>query len=150
MHTVARWILRSIPFLSFLAFVAPAGWSFPPAQTYLTDSAVRLGVTIPSLGLDNARLVVVGPTRTRLGDTYDPGDGRLKINTEVLSMVLTGDSAAGVVILRAHPTSPAVSSKDRRSRLPGTRVVRHPVRACIPNQLTKSWMFSDPEMLRCA
>ena len=89
-----------------LALLVPALLAYPPAETYLTDSGARLGMTIPSLGLDNASLQLVGPMRMRLGDPYDPGDGRLKINTEIDSMVLTGASAAGPVILRAHAPSP--------------------------------------------
>jgi hypothetical protein len=55
------------------------------------------------LGMGNETLVVKGPTTIARGNPYDPGDGRIKIDTEIVSMSLVGASAYGPMTVVESP-----------------------------------------------
>ena len=99
-------------FAGFLPIAQEAN-AYPPAAVHEFDSVALLNVTLPGLGLNNVSLTVVGPTRIRLGDPYDPGDGLIKINTEIESMVLQGDTPLGPAVVRVM--TPAAGSIQQKT-----------------------------------
>ena len=64
---------------------------YPPAGVdYLPYTTATIELSVPEMF--NETLVVKGPTTIARGSPYDPGDGRIKIDTEIVSMSLMGSS----------------------------------------------------------
>jgi len=62
---------------------------YPPAGVdYLPYTTATIELSVPEMF--NETLVVKGPTTIARGTPYDPGDGHIKIDTEIVSMSLTG------------------------------------------------------------
>lgn len=132
--------------LSGVFGAVPAARAYPPATVHEFDSVALINVTLPGFGLDNVPLTVVGPTRVRLGDPYDPGDGLIKINTEIESMVLQGDSPLGPVIVRVMtPGVGCIQQKTAGVDFPANSWfdVMMEISIITPNGVTT--VFSDPE-----
>ena len=80
-------------------FGAPA---YPPSGQDEFPSGALLTVDIPGMG--SAHVTLNGPTIVRRGDPHDSdGDGRQEIETELLSMNLTGMMPTGPLMLRESP-----------------------------------------------
>jgi len=70
--------------------VLSAWCDYPHAgMDYLPSTTATIEL---DLGLFNETLVVKGSTTIARGNPYDPGDGRIKIDTEIVSMNLVGAS----------------------------------------------------------
>ena len=70
----------------------PNALCYPPAGTDHLDpttATIELEIT----GYFTEVIVVTGPTDVSRSDQYDPGDGHIKIDTEIISMNLAGTSA---------------------------------------------------------
>lgn len=80
-------------------------FAYPPAGDERFDSAATVRVTVAQAGLADEMVTLAGPVRFRRGDAYDPGNGRIQFDTEIVSMMLQGESSAGPVIVRAIPPS---------------------------------------------
>lgn len=65
---------------------------YPPAGVDVFDSGAQVEVDLGIMGID--RVLVNGPTTVQRGTPYDPGDGRMTIDTEILSMDLTGSRSS--------------------------------------------------------
>lgn len=76
---------------------------FPPGGVDEFPSGVQLTLDVPGSG--PAHVTLNGPSRVRRSDPHDTdGDGRMEIETELLSMNLTGASPLGPMQLRESPT----------------------------------------------
>ena len=64
---------------------------FPPPDIDCLDTIVELRVDLTSVGTDD--LVGTGPLRISRGAAIDPGDGRPEIQTEIVSMEITGSGS---------------------------------------------------------
>ena len=93
-------------FLPLCLLLGLPALAYPPAEWHRFDSVAQFAITVPAFGLDNVPLTAVGPTHIRLGDPYDPGDGLIKINTEIEHMVLSGDTPLGPAVLRVLTPAP--------------------------------------------
>jgi hypothetical protein len=84
-----------IAFVSILAIAsiqnATCQTDYPPAGTdhlEATTATIELEIT----GLFTETITAKGPTDVLRSDPYDPGDGHIKIDTEIISMNLVGMS----------------------------------------------------------
>jgi hypothetical protein len=69
------------------------------------DSAATIRIELdPMYGGYDFEVTAAGPTRVQRSDPYDPGDGRVMIETEIIQMELTGPSPIGPVSVRESPT----------------------------------------------
>ena len=64
--------------------------NFPPAGVDEFKSAAILEIDLTVVGGPILSTIVVGPTRITRSDSFDPGDGKQMIATEIVSMVLRG------------------------------------------------------------
>ena len=97
-----------IPALGLLAISVlsrPAG-AYPPAGRDAFDSAAIVRVALPALSFPETDFTAVGPARIRRWDPYDPGDGRIKIDTEIEHMVLSSDTPLGPAVIRVIGPAP--------------------------------------------
>ena len=83
---------------------SPAGvLNFPPGGIDEFPSGAILTLDVPSAG--TAYVTLNGPTRVRRSDPHDiDGDGRMEIETELLTMNLSGVTPMGPLMLRESPT----------------------------------------------
>lgn len=80
---------------------------FPPGGIDEFPSGVLLTLDVPGSG--PAYVTLNGPSRVQRGDPHDTdGDGRMEIETELLSMDLSGISPLGLMRLRESPTRPSM------------------------------------------
>jgi hypothetical protein len=69
----------------------PGALCYPPAGSdYLSSTTATIEVEIT--GMFNETITAKGPTNVTRGTPYNPGNGRMKIDTEIVSMRLTGYS----------------------------------------------------------
>ena len=92
--------MRRLP----LSSAAPA---YPPGGVDEFPSGALLTLEIPGAG--EAHVTLNGPTVVRRSDPHDAdGDGRREIETELLSMNLTGMAPFGPLMVRESPTLPSL------------------------------------------
>lgn len=88
----------------------PSALCYPPAGTdYLdpTTATIELQIT----GMFDETISATGPTRISRSDPYDPGDGRMKIDTEIVFMNLTGMSInIGQIVVVESPSKASTGS----------------------------------------
>jgi cysteine-rich repeat protein len=77
---------------------------FPPAGPDDLDTLAVVSIQ----GLPDESVQFRGPTAIQRGDPVDPGDGRREIQTEILSMDLSGSSSLGTLRLVQSPTLPSI------------------------------------------
>lgn len=80
-----------IVFLILVFGTTSVALAYPPAGHDEFLSTAVLVLNIPGLGTDT--VTVTGPTIVNRGSPFDPGDGKLEIPTEIVSMQLTGTSS---------------------------------------------------------
>jgi hypothetical protein len=79
-------------FMLAVASIPNTVFSYPPAGSdYLNPTTATIGLEIT--GLFNEIITANGPTTVARSSPYDPGDGHIKIDTEIVSMNLVGNSA---------------------------------------------------------
>lgn len=134
-----------MPLIAMLWFVAPVARAYPPAGWHKFDSVALLRVSVPAFGLDNVPLTAVGPTHIRLGDPYDPGDGRIKINTEIETMVLSGPTPLGPAVLRVLAPAPGcIQQKEPGVDFPANSWFDIRVEIVVATPNGPITVFSDP------
>ncbi|HLE52274.1 MAG TPA: hypothetical protein VI755_09435, partial [Anaerolineales bacterium] len=75
-------------------------WAYPSAGVDEFDSSATVTIDLAVSGGPVLKVTVAGPTRIQRGDPVDPGDGRLEIDTEIVSLELHGISPIGPVTIR--------------------------------------------------
>jgi hypothetical protein len=77
------------------ALSLPAALCYPPAGfDYLPSTTANIQVLILQGPMNiTDTIVAYGPTNVSRSDPYDPGDGHIKIDTEIVSMNLVGSGA---------------------------------------------------------
>jgi hypothetical protein len=78
-------------FILAIASIPNALCVYPPAGTDTMNSTATIELEIT--GMFTETITAKGPTTVARGTPYDPGDGRMKIDTEIISMNLVGTSA---------------------------------------------------------
>jgi hypothetical protein len=79
------------------------GPDFPPGGVDTFPSGALLNLDIPGAGL--AHVTLNGPSSVQRSDPHDSdGDGRMEVETELLTMDLAGASPLGVLRVRESPT----------------------------------------------
>jgi hypothetical protein len=72
----------------------PYAFCFPPAGSdYLPSTTANIQLQILGPSGFTETIVANGPTNITRGTPYNPGNGRMKIDTEIVLMTLTGTSA---------------------------------------------------------
>ena len=77
-----------------------SAWGYPSAGADEFDSAATVTIDLAVSGGPVLKVTVAGPTRIQRGDPVNPGDGRLEIDTEIVSLELHGISPIGPVTIR--------------------------------------------------
>jgi hypothetical protein len=92
--TLVAFLCFSITALMVVGFVSlKVQCAYVPAGSdYLDPTIARIELQIFGAFAFNETITMVGPTNVSRGTPYDPGDGRIKIDTEIVSMTLTGMS----------------------------------------------------------
>ena len=86
-------ILAGLQFWQPVMAYLPAGYDeFDSSATIRIDLSMSGGPVVPA--------TVVGTTMVKRSTPYDPGDGHMTIDTEILSFSLDGLSALGPITLR--------------------------------------------------
>jgi len=96
----------SVAFVFLLTMaIIPVALCYPPAGLYHLDPTTAT-IELQIIGLFNETITVKGPTDIYNKDNpYDPGDGHITINTEIVSMNLVGTSMhIGNVTVAESPT----------------------------------------------
>ncbi len=89
---------------SMVVFAAP---NYPPGGIDEFPSGAHLSLEIPGAGA--MPVTLNGPSTVWRSDPHDSdGDGRLEIETEMLTMNLTGMGPAGPLMIRESPTLPSL------------------------------------------
>lgn len=87
------------------------------------------------IGMFNETLTSKGPTNVSRGDPYDPGDGRIKIDTEIVSMDLVGTSDnIGLITIIESPSK--TSSGTTQQWDPGQNAAHSPFDIFVEIQTT--------------
>jgi hypothetical protein len=92
--------------VAFVLVLAVTGiaYCYPPAGTD-TMNPTTATVELNIIGIGSETLTVTGPTVVSRQDPYNPGDGHIKIDTEIVSMSLTGTSSlVGPITIVESPT----------------------------------------------
>jgi len=90
-----------------LATIVFGASAYPPGGVDEFPSGALLTLDVPEVG--TAYVTLNGPTVVQRSDPHDSdGDGRLEIETEIVSMNLTGVSPWGPLMLRESPTRPSL------------------------------------------
>jgi hypothetical protein len=95
--------------IAFVLVLAVTGiaYCYPPAGTD-TMNPTTATVELNIIGIGSETLTVTGPTVVARSNPYDPGDGHMKIDTEIISMNLTGTSSlVGPITIIESPTKPS-------------------------------------------
>jgi hypothetical protein len=114
-------VMKKACFLMLVCILALAVASFPDALCYppagsdymeRTTATIELQIYGPSGFYET--IVAKGPTNVSRSDPYDPGDGRIKIDTEIVSMNLVGASSYIGPITVVESPSKASTGKIRQ------------------------------------
>lgn len=85
-------------------FLAMSLWqpaaAYPSAGTDAFDSSALITLDLSLIGGPTLTVTVAGPTIVERSKPYNPGDGRMTIDTEIVSLHLTGMTALGPVVVR--------------------------------------------------
>ena len=92
------FLAAGVAVLSSLPAVA-----YPPAGIDAFDSSAIVVFDLRSSGGPELTVTLVGPTRIERSDPFDPGDGKLVIEAEMVSMVLRGNTTLGPITIRESP-----------------------------------------------
>jgi len=85
----------------------PNAKCYPPADTYHFDPCTAQAV-IEISGIGTAGITITGSIDVQVSDPYDPGDGRIKIDTQIVSSNFVGTSPFGPITITGSST--AISS----------------------------------------
>jgi len=87
----AYFLLIACVFMLTIASI-PEALCYPPAGSD-TMSSTTATIEVEITGMFTETITAKGPTTVSRSNPYDPGDGRIKIDTEIISMNLVGSSA---------------------------------------------------------
>ncbi len=126
--------------------VAGFAWAaYPPAGVDAFDSVGQFRVSSSRFGIPDTPVTLTGPTQIRRGDPYDPGDGRLQIDTQIEQMALGGTTAIGNVLVKVIPPSPGmIKQKQAGVDFPADSRFQIRVEVQIASTLGTIRLFSDP------
>jgi hypothetical protein len=96
------WFVAAFAAIAVLLCSSQPAAAYPPAGTDEFDSAAT--ITIDFGGGLVMTETVTGPTRIERGDPFDPDGGHIRIDTEIVSMELRGQTAFGPITVRESPT----------------------------------------------
>ncbi len=83
-----------------LALLAPVrAGAYPAAGSDEFQTGATVGISAQPNCASPTSVIAIGPTKVKRGDPYNPGDGKITIDTEIVSLQLTGTS--GIVIREA-------------------------------------------------
>ena len=85
----------------------PIAKCYPPATTYHFDPCTAQAI-IEISGIGTAGVTSTGSIDVQVSDPYDPGDGRIKIDTQIVSSNFVGTSPFGPITITGSST--AISS----------------------------------------
>ena len=88
------------------AFLAQTSEAFSPAGRDAFDGVAVVRLAVPSINLPTTSFTLAGPTRVRRGDPYNFGDGRIRVDTEIEHMALSGVTPLGSALLRVMGAAP--------------------------------------------
>ncbi len=140
-HTrLTRFVL-----LIFLALSVSALHGYPPSSWHKFDSMAIIRISVPALGVNDTAFTVTGPAHIWLGDPYDPGDGRTKIDTEMESLVMSGVTPFGPALIRVIPPGPGeIQQIDAGVDFPATSFFDVMVEIVAQSPIGPITVFSDP------
>lgn len=81
---------------------------YPPAGPDTFDSWATVIIDLPALGITGMNVMVMGPTTINRGDPILLGDGRYRIETEMVQLDLHGISCLGPLVVRESPSRPSM------------------------------------------
>jgi len=87
----AYFLLIACVFMLIIASI-PDALCYPPAGVDHMDPT-KATIELQIIGMFNETIIVKGPTKVSRSSPYDPGDGHWIIDTEIISMSLTGVSS---------------------------------------------------------
>jgi hypothetical protein len=96
------WFVAAFAAIAVLLCSSRPAAAYPPAGTDEFDSAAT--ITIDFGGGLVMTETVTGPTTIERGEPFDPGDHRIRIETEIVSMDLRGHTAFGPITVKESPT----------------------------------------------
>ncbi len=89
----------------------PYAYAYPPAGTDYMDCTAILKLKIVAADGDGETLAVTGPIAILRNDPYNPDDDHMTIDTEIISMSLTGTSSLlGPITVVQSPTRPSIGA----------------------------------------
>jgi len=107
--TIAHVLWLAIASIPYALCYPPAGFD------YLDPTTATIGLEI--IGMFNETITAVGPTNVSRSNPYDPGDGRIKIDTEIVSMNLAGTSVnIGPIVVIESPSKASNGTVQQLSR----------------------------------
>lgn len=112
-------VLALVTIVLILAMASvPNALCYPPAGTdYINPTTATIELEI--IGMFTETITVTGPTTVSRGMPYDPGDGHIKIDTEIISMNLVGTSVhIGPITIIESPSK--ASTGAIRQQIAGT------------------------------
>lgn len=86
----------------------PAAWAYPAAGRDEFDSSAIVTIDLTMSGGPMMPVTLGGPVEIRRGNPSDPGDGKIEIDTELISMQLVGPTMFGRVTVTKSPAPPSV------------------------------------------
>jgi uncharacterized protein (TIGR03437 family) len=142
---VVGWLgicaLAALPFLS----PRPAA-AYPAAGIDWFDSVGAFRVSSQQFGIPETSVVLTGPTQIRRGDAYDPGDGRIEIDTQIEQMALSGTTPIGGVLVKViAPAAGKIKQKQAGVDFPADSWFELRVEVQINSSLGPVRLFSDPD-----
>ena len=117
----------------------------PPAGSDVFDSAVVVRVAVPSLSFPETPFTAVGPARIRRGAPYDPGDGRIKIDTQIEQWVVSGETPLGPAVVRVvNPAPGCIQQQSAGQDFPADAWFDVSLEIVIQSSFGPITVFSDP------
>jgi hypothetical protein len=98
------WFVAAFAAIAVLLCSSRPAAAYPPAGTDEFDSAATITIDFSFSGGPVMTETVTGPTRIERGTPFNPGDGRWRIETEIVSMELRGTTAFGPITVKESPT----------------------------------------------
>ncbi len=102
--SLQRFIKKSVLWMGLAMLMASL--SLNPALAYpgsgidAFESAASVTIDLSLSGGPVMKVDLAGPTMIQRGDPFDPGDGRMTIDTEIVSLALSGVSPIGPITVR--------------------------------------------------
>ena len=115
LRSVGKFLVATVIAITPLSL--PAAATYPPAGLDEFPSAAGLEADLSAIGGPVVSATVKGPTKIRRSDSMKQSDGRNVIDTEIVSLDLTGGTTSFPITVRESPTRE--SSGIIRQQTPG-------------------------------